>query len=257
MPPNVAVAIQGIAISQPFDPSLFFSSDRIFLPIHSSWFVKALQEYPEELHPLFVSFLPKVQAAQVVEILKIQSLSLKAEKFLRPFFLQRLLDVMEEPALLKKELLPKSEMNLLLNLNRKNLFHVADLLGFYDLAADLRFVIQKELLNQIRKALTPEQQQFLNYCSQQPVKWVPPKLNLKAWDGSKEQLKRLLHARGLTRIAKAVFQEVPSFKWHLLRHMDTGRAKIVQNEFYKKQEPALLPYFKNQVLHLAKKFETT
>lgn len=241
---------------QTFNPKTLFSSTAWSHPIHFSWFTQALAAYPLALQPLFLALLTEHQAKGVNEMRSHSMTSLpkkKASPFLRPYLAHILRSELMEPDLLSEQHLPASPLNILLRLERKHLIHLCDLLGIHDLAADLRQVVDRELLGKIYAALTPPQLQFLHYCSKQPMKWIPPKLGLLAWDGSKKQLNKLLHFRGLMRLAKAILQEDASLKWHLMHRLDIGRAKIVQKELYKKQDLSLLPYFKNQVLHIVKR----
>lgn len=253
--PELRLELEGAATSQQCEPANMFSMSQWLQPIHYSWLAQAIQEYAKPIQPLLLGALPQAQATGVHSMLSLDAAKTASSTFLRPYLLGLLRDVVEEPGLLHEELLPPSQLNCLLKLKRKYLLSMVDLLGLHDLASDLRLVIDKALLNRIHAALSPQELQFLHYFSKQSSKWASPKLGLSGWDGSKQQLHRLLHYRGLLRMSRAVFEETPSFKWHLLHRMDTGRAKIIKKEFYKKQDPALFSYFRNQVLYLAKKFE--
>jgi hypothetical protein len=255
LPAAVAEEVQRLPEAQTFDAATLFSPLQWSVRMHYSWFSDTIQTYPQKVKALFLGALTPLQAEGLRQTLSLAGLRPAASPFLRPFLMNILHKTLQEPDLLSEELLPPSALNCLLNLERKYLFHLADLLGLHDLAADLRQVVDKELLKKIEAVLTEEQVHFLHACSKQQLKWVPPKLGLLAWDGSKKQLNHLLHYRGLIRLAKAIIQEDPDFKWHLLHRLDTGRAKIIQKEFYQKQDPALVPYFKNQVLYVAKRYQ--
>lgn len=255
LPSEQSLEVQECATPDNFDPSALFSGAQWIQPIHFSWLAAAIQEYAQPIQPFLLGALPVSQATGVHAMLALDPIKPPSSNFLRPYLLGLVRDVVEEPGLLSEQLLPPSPLNCLLKLQRKHLFRLVDLLGLQDLASDLRLVIDKALLNRIQGALSAQEFHFLQYFSKQSSKWASPKLGLAGWDGSKQQLQRLLHYRGLLRLSRAVFQEVPSFKWHLLHRMDTGRARIVKKEFYKKQDPALFSYFRNQVLYLAKKFE--
>ena len=237
-----------------FNPKTLLSADQWSQPIHFSWFSQTLKEYPPTVQSIFLGVLPTSQTQNVREMLSLSFPAKHVAPFLRPFIHDVLRKTMQDTDLVNEQHLPASSLNCLLQIERKQLIQIADFLGLYDLAADLRQVVDKELLGKIYRALSSEQLHFLHYCSKQPLKWVSAKLGLLAWDGSKKQLNHLLHYRGLIRMAKAIYQEDPSFKWHLLHRLDTGRAKIIQKELYQKQDPALAPYFKNQVLHVAKRY---
>jgi len=255
LPATLAEEIQSLPPTNTFDPSTLFSPSHWSLHIHFSWFSDIIKGYPQKVKYLFLGALTPTQSESIQRSLSFPDTQPISSPFLQPFLMHILLHALQEPDLLSEELLPPSPMNCLLHLERKYLFHIADLLGLHDLAADLRQVVDKTLLKKIYSVLTEEQLHFLHYCSKQPLKWVSPKLGLIAWNGSKQQLKSLLHYRGLIRLAKAIFQEDPSFKWHLLHRMDMGRAKVIQKSLYQKQDPLLLTYFKQQVLHIAKRYQ--
>jgi hypothetical protein len=237
-----------------FSPRTFLSLTDWAEVIHFSWLSQTLKNYSPTAQALFLAVLPASQREDTKKMLSITFEEKSVAPFLRPFLLDYLRTTVQEPYLVSFHNLPDSPLNVLLQIERKELIHLADLLGLYDLAADLRQVVDKGLLGKIYKALNTQQLHFLHYCSKQPLKWVSAKLGLQAWDGSKKQLNHLLHFRGLVRIAKAIYPENTHFKWHLLHRLDTGRAKVIQKELYNKQDPALYSYFRNQVLHVAKRY---
>ena len=142
--------------------------------------------------------------------------------------------------LLPKQHLFPSPMNVLLELPRNKLMVLIDLLGIYDLAADLRRVIDKALLEKIHGALSPHQLQFLQYASSSSLKWTPPPLYLERWDGDKKKLTAALHKRGLLRLAKALFLEDTHFKWHLTHKLDTDRGAFLMKLFAGKEDPDMV-----------------
>lgn len=256
LPSPLAEEVQNISLQNSFDSTTFFSASQWSINMHYSWFAEVIKGYPLQVRYLFLNALTTAQSAGIQNMLSLSDVkSTPTSPFLKSFIMNILRQTLQEPDLLSEEFLPPSALNCLLSLERKYLFHVIDLLGLHDLAADLRQVVDKTILKKIHSSLTAEQLHFLHYCSRQSVKWVSPKLGLLAWNGSKQQLKSLLHYRGLIRLAKATWQEDSSYKWHLLHRMDIGRAKIIQKMFYQKQDPALLPFFKTQVLHIAKRYQ--
>lgn len=255
LPAELAVEVQNLPLGTAGDLKDLFSPHFWAQDIHYSWFSETISDYPDKVKALFLGALAPEQSAAIVETLSLSSAKPQSFAFLSPFLMDILRKTMQESEILSAKLLPETVLNLLLKIRRIDLFHVADFLGLHDLAADLKQVIDKELLRKIYNALSEQQLHFLHYASKLSVKWASPKLGLLSWDGSKKQLKTLLHYRGLIRLAKAISQEDPSFKWHLLHRLDTGRAKIIQKELYHKQDPSLIPYFKNQVLHIAKRYQ--
>jgi len=222
--------------------------------IHYSWFFEILKPMPKTMQMNMISLLSPLQAKGLTKLFEFTHAQ-KVSHFLGVFYMHLLKKKMMKEDVLPKHQIPFSEMNVLLDLNNKQLIYLIDLLGIYDLAQDLRQIVDKEILEKIYAALPKDMLQFLQYCSRQPVKWVSPKLNLQSWDGSKKQLNGLLHQRGLFRLARALSGENPHFQWHLFHRLDTARVKVMQSSLIQKYEPVQVSYFKNQVLDLAKRVQ--
>lgn len=236
------------------DLSSLFSLNKWLSLIHYSWLYLPLEQMPKETRPLFFSVLPSFQLKGLAVMFKEELKSEPTSQFMAGFLLHHLKEKVHEKEILEEPLLPFSKMNTLLTLSKAALINLIDLLGVYDLAAELRHIVDKELLGKIHASLTQQQLQFLHYASKQMMKWVPPKLNLGSWDGS-GHLARLLHQRGLIRLGKAILDEHESFRWHLLHRLDTGRANVILKTFTQKQDRSLTPYFKEQVLHIIKRYQ--
>lgn len=256
LPASIAVEVQSLKLAGDLNLPTFFSNTAWMEPIHYSWFSDAIKNYPASVKTAFLKVLTPPKVKGVEQLLGLKSKKGKIPPIVTPFLLEILRKKLQGAEICDKQLLPPSSLNFLLQLERKELIQTADLMGLHDLAADLRQVVDKELLKKTYSSLTQEQLHFLNYCIKQPMRWVPPKLGLTSWDGSPETLKSLIHFRGLVRIAKAIFTENASFIWHFLHRLDTGRAQVIQKELTKKQDLAFSSSFKNQLLHIAKRYQT-
>lgn len=251
LPPELVAAVQALsAIAAPRAPAFQAFS---VAAIHYSWFAACVKPYPQEMQRLLLGCLGESQARAAGKMVSLTEPAVKLSGWLSPFFLYMLHQELEQEPIIPQEFLAEGPLNALLRLSRKQLMKIIDLLGLYDLAADMRQIINKELLYKIQKALSEQDRQFLSYCSRQPMRWIPPKLPFASWDGSARQLNHWLHHRGLIRCAKAIVRESESFKWHLLHRLDRGRAQVMRKEFYQSQIDSLIPYFKNQLLHIAAK----
>lgn len=221
-------------------------------PIHYSWFVEFLETMPPAL---LLTSLPKKQAEAVAKTLESLPEKKSLPRFMQLYLSHSLKNQMQGVHILPEQHLLASPLNALLSLTKPQIMHLIDLLGMHDLAADLRQVVDKALLNKIYAALTQEQLRFLHYCSKQTMPWVPTKLNIAGWDGQKKSLNLLLHKRGLYRLAKALVSEDESLRWHFCRRIDVGRGKILLKLFEEKYDPALAPHFKQQVVHLIRRYQ--
>ncbi|MCC5831961.1 MAG: hypothetical protein JJU12_02840 [Chlamydiales bacterium] len=257
LPERLANEVKSSPLPTTRDFSKLLSQKKWVETIHFSWFYEPLKPLKPETTQLFLSLLPQKKAAEVGKMLSLPLKKVSYSPFMRPFLMDEFKRKIQRGVeVVSVDHLPPSDCNLLLNLNKKELLNLIDLLGVHDLSADLRQVVDKEMLRKIYAALSSEQLRFLHYCTKQPMKWISPKLGLPSWDGSKEKLRRMLHGRGLIRLGRALFDEDESFKWHLLHRLDIGRAQIIEKILRQKQEVTLLGYFKNQVLHIAKRYQT-
>ncbi len=223
--------------------------------LHYSWFLPALKNLPPSGQRLFLSLFSREQQKRLCQQLNTTPSLSHLPRFMELFLLERLKRFVLQGETLSLLELPPSEMNSLLELSKAQLVHLVDLLGIHDLAAALRQVVDRTLLGKIHATLTQEQLNFLHYCLKQPLKWVPPKLHIAKWSGDKKMLQKILHQRGLVRLAKALSQEHPSLRWYVMHRFDTGRASILMKLFAGKQDPAMIPYFKSQVLHLVRRYQ--
>lgn len=243
-------SIDSLNIPEQTDFQALISTDSFLKEIHYSWFLPLLADMPESTLPLFLNLLPPRESDKIREHLKTSKTELSLSPFARAFLHEYLKKQIIEKDILPEAQLPPSTLNRLLLLTKEELTHLIDLLGLYDLSAELRHVVDKQLLTKIHSVLTPTQIQFLQYAGKQPMKWIPPHLNLDGWDKEKKSLYALLHKRGLYRLAKAVLNEDPSFHWHLIHRLDTGRGEYLTKLFAGKEDPAMITFFKGQVLHL-------
>lgn len=223
--------------------------------IHFSWFIPYLSTLKPQQLPGYLSLFSQGAKEQLQ-----QKLNCTTSDFEPPLFAQLVLaadlkGALEMDKVIPHPLLPRGPLFSLLTIPKKGLVQLIDYLGLHDLGAETKQIVDKQLLNRIMSALSESEKKFLSYCSKQVIRWVPPKLNLSAWDGEKASLHSLLHTRGLTRLAKATILEDDSFKWHLTHRLDTNRGKIITGSFKRPVEQSLVPYFQKQVFELLQQLE--
>ncbi len=253
LPPLLSEEVKGASSSPAVDFGSLFSPTKWIPTLHYSWFIPPLEKIPQEAQQLFVSLLPPSQGKKVAEKLGIDYHPSPLSPFSKRFLGFTLRNILEEEALLPVPCLPPSDFKILLKMSKKNLLYLIDLLGIHDLAADLRHIVDRELLDKVYAVLSKNELHFLYYCIKQPIKWVPPKLGVTRWSGSSTQLHHLLHQRGLARLARGLSKEHPSFIWHFLHRLDMGRAKIMKKTLQEDPLPSLTSYFAQQILHILKR----
>ncbi len=225
------------------------------LPIHYSWFQSPLEQLPKQSLPLFLSLFSSGQAKGLSSHFNLPPPEIKHGGFTQLFLSFYLKNIFLPEGVLPQELIPKSSMNILLKISQKHLLCLVDFLGLFDLAADLKQIVDKQLITQIHSILTKEQNLFLQDCSKRPSKWTSPKLGLTGWNGEKKKLDQLLHGRGLIRLAKSIAHEEASYRWYLVHRFDTSRGNMMLKELKHPADPNLIPFFKGQVFDIVKRFK--
>lgn len=227
-----------------------FHSNQWVSDIHYSWLSEFLNQYNQAEKSLFNRALSKMQKKHLLINDQISSTGLN--HFFR-FFLAKKIGETEKIDLDPLNL-PRSELNSLLSFSKSQLTKLIDFLSIHDLAAELRQVIDSQMLEKVYAVLTNEQLQFLHYCSKLPVKWISPRLNLAQWDGQGRKLYQMLHSRGLYRLSYAISDENSALIWHISHRLDIGRGKAIIKILDTQNIPPFVSNFKDQVLHIAKRF---
>lgn len=220
--------------------------------IHYSWLYPPLAELPQKTQGLFFPLFSQKQQKGLSEMLQFQPKSIKLSPFITYYLADFLKNKVQKEDVIPLSALPKSTLNPLIKVKWSALMNLIDYLGLYDLACDFKQIVDKTLIRKIFAALPKEHGDFVRYASKQPIKWVSPKLTLQNWDGDPQKLKRLLHQRGLIRLARGVSGEHLSFRWHLIHRLDVQRAKVISEALTQPIDREQFSLFKNQILHIAK-----
>ncbi len=218
------------------DPSPAFNSpEEMLKKIHYSWIIEALGKIPQALKSLMVSSLPESESAGLSKALNLPRTSQKFASAIKTYLQQQFVPALNEDKILPREFLPKSIFNALLDLNKKELLMVIDYLGLYDLANELRYVVDKKIIKTIYDSLSPGKQHYLRTCIHQKERLVVPRLHLEKWNGDVQSLEHQLHNRGMLRFGKALSGQNQDLVWHIVHTLDIGRGKILM-KYYASEE---------------------
>ncbi len=211
------------------DPLSDLSED-LLRDIHFSWMSPFLRTLSEKDIGLFIAALNPSQAATVAKDLlysgEIPPLTPTGKNYLQTTLLDHL--TTEQEDLLPLSLLPKSPLNILLELKPETVSLLLSFLGLHDFAIEMKQIIEKQKLNKIYEALSPPQLNYLKILlqSSEPVTFAP--MGLNQWNGDQEKLRALLLQRSANRLGKALFGQDPSFIWHLLHKLPMDQALLVK-----------------------------
>lgn len=233
------------------DPSQAFTRpEEALSKVHYSWVVNAFNDIPKEMHPLMVSLLPEPQKALVSKTLNLPIKEKRIAPQLRSYLLHRLMPALKREHVLIPEFLPKSPFKPLLELKKGEILEIIDLLGVYDLAHEMRHVVDNKTVKKIYENLTPNKQKFLRSVLHQKEKLVTPRLYLEKWNGETKVLEDQLHQRGMLRLGKALSGQHPDLVWHIVHSLDTGRGKFLMRVLSTEEVAGITTALTQQVINV-------
>lgn len=218
--------------------------------VHYSWLLPVLKSYAEE-SAYFLQGMKGDTKKRLEAKLKISSSSLRLSQVAERFFHQTLVQslVGEQSTLLPPECLPESELNILCEFSKKELVDLIDYLSLYDLAAEVRQIVETKILKKIYSLLSEDQKNFMKTVMRQ--KEVPlPRLGLDRWDGTEEAFHQLLHRRGLTRMAIALSNQHPDLVWYVSHLLDKGRGSALSKTCRKEASHQLALHVTQNIMEL-------
>ncbi len=213
--------------------------------IHYSWIQPLLEKFPEQLRPVVISSLTPEQIAG----LKVAS-PLGLSDFVKTFILNQVYDLLKIDEHFPIEYLPETELSLLAQWTKPQLVNLIDFLGLYDLASEVRHIVNRNYLKNIYTCLTPKQFHYLKVCLHQKEQIISPKLGIDPTKQDCPRLKQVIHRRGLVRLGKALCGQHRDLIWHMAHTLDMGRGNLLLKEYQPEALPKITPILKQQVLNL-------
>ncbi len=215
--------------------------------MHYSWLKPILRQFPEQLIPLFVSSLTPEQAAGFKSS---STPAVHLSQTVKLFLQNRLYALIDVDHHQPLELLPITQMTPLAYLNKQDLMNICDFLGLYDLASEVRLIVNKTYLKNIYACLTPKQFYYLKSCLHQKEKLVTPPLGIDPSRQDCPKLKQLIHRRGLLRLGKALCGQHKDLVRYIAHILDTGRGKILLDHYRPDEVPAITSFLQFQVINV-------
>ena len=207
--------------------------------VHWSWLLPALKSHTPEEQKLFLSALPQsifypLRDAVTMPPFEPEQLGAAAQKFLKTTLAKTLLD--EQRTLLPIPFLPPSPLNRLAHLKKNELIRLIDFLALFDLALELKQIVDTKILKKIYRFLSAEEKLFLRTASKDITPFATTRLKFEDTDGSKESFRNLLHKRGLARLGAALSEQSSDLCWYIRHQLDIGRGTLLA-KFYSVNTP--------------------
>lgn len=218
--------------------------------IHWSWFLPVLKSYPEKEQKLFLrAFNPSSQKA-LSKALGITQTNEKIRPLTITFLRETLHLEIQKEDLLPTNHLPPSPLNLLLQMEKKKLTELIDLLSLFDLSAEIRQIVETKILKKIYSFLSKEEKAFLQSIAGHKEPYPPAQIRLDQWDGTKESLRVTLHKIGLARLGSALSGQDPDLIWYICHKLDSGRGGKLEKLCKKEANPAVAIWLAEQLKEL-------
>ncbi|NGX37383.1 MAG: hypothetical protein K1000chlam2_00537 [Chlamydiae bacterium] len=196
--------------------------------IHFSWLAPYLRTLAESEIRLFLSTLAKEQSQGLQKILGFENhfphLTKTSKSALRKVLYAQ---VTQNQDLVPIAFLPDHPMNRLLQLSPTVLRKLIRFLGLHDLSFEMRQIISTKELKTIFNALPKHEGGFLGTLMLHQEPLVFKRLFLQKWDGSKENLLKLLDERGLHRLAHVLYRASESLLWYVTHRLEMHQGNIL------------------------------
>jgi len=215
--------------------------------IHFSWIALTIDSMTPEMQPFFVGILPPQIAAPLSRLIKNYSPVMVSENA-KTYFAEILYQKLGASHVLPSALLPQTSLSFLGNYTKVQLVEIIDYLGLYDLAQEVRTILDPKVLKGIFQLLSHKKQQFVRVGLHHKEKLTTAPIGLKFWEGDKEALDKILHKRGLQRLGNALAGQHEDLLWHISHCLDTGRAKLLMNSCPNAEIPGISSALTQQVL---------
>lgn len=227
----------------------FVSTDEIFSDsvsnyidqIHPSWIHYIFENLGHKDLKLIISaFDIQKKDLEVLFKINIENIEISplAKNFIRNLAYSKLLQL-KEPTFpvyaLKEEPLFST-----LFLDKELFKNVIFGMGLFDLKDELNTLVDKVKLQTIKEGLDPQFCKFLKEISRDSNNLISQPIGLNFWDGKIEELKTLLHHRGMNRIAKILSSHSSSFYWHFSLILSIEEAKLLKKLMVKSVDPQVV-----------------
>lgn len=226
--------------------------------IHWSWLIPALREATLKEQKFFLHSLPSSFQENLMRELKLRSLpTVRVTRTGQDFFLKQLIEYLtgETNPLLPVYFLPPSPIAALLHLEKQELIRLIDFLSLYDLALELKQIVETKILKKIYSFLSEEEKKFLKKEAAAFKEPSPTaRLGLEKWDGAEQPFRVLLHKRGLVRLGAALCGQHPDFIWYVCHQLDIGRGTALMKFVEAEKSLSATGTFIKQVEEILKGF---
>lgn len=226
--------------------SLLDYKQKIIERMHYSWLEPAINNLTPSLRVFTVAALTPSQKRKFQHLFSNPLPTLIAP--IKPYILNSLYKELHIPPILPLEQLPRTEMTPFLELNKEELTAICDYLSLYDLAAELKQIVDKTSIQNIYSCLTAQELSYLKVCQNQKTSLTSPKLGIDPRKHDSKELRSALQQRGLIKLAKALADQHPDLIWYIAHCFDKAKGTNFLQNSADRPAPKVMSILQSQVL---------
>ena len=229
-----------------------FTKESIIDTVHYSWFIPLLNIYSDEESSLFLLALKPSYRKSLLNLLNLKETKDEIHPTLIAFLKEILLRslIKKEDALLPINCLFDSKLNILLTLGKNKLIKLIDLLSIYDLAKELKYIVEKKKLKKIFSYLKNHEKDFLKTILHYQEPFSTQRINIEQYSDEKTKFRNLLHRCGLLRLSIALSGESIDLIWYVCHYLDIGRGNYIFKECKTKKIANISKTITEQILQI-------
>lgn len=228
---------------------IFVDPVQVIEKIHYSWLLKPLQSLPEGMLPYAIAALPTAQGNNLSKMIDKPLKTIPLPAKFRFFFCNQLASLLDIDKILPLDYLPKTPLSMLADYSKNQLVELIDFLGLFDLAVDVRQIVDKKQLKLVYDCLSKKKQVFLRGALHQIDKLNPAKIGVESMFGDCKKLDTQIHRRGLIRLATGLSSQHPDLLWYISHILDTGRSNILAKYMKTNENPTLIAAMSAQIVN--------
>lgn len=239
------------SFSKKTDKDVFFQ-DTLIDTVHYSWFIPLLNIYSQKEASLFLLAMKPSNKKALMNLLNLEDLKEDLSSTLKDFLKSILINslIKKEDAILPLECLFESKLNIMLTLTKNELIKLINLLSMYDLAKELKHIIEQKKIKKIYSYLYPYEKSFLKTIYNKNEPFTSQKMQIEKFYENKKKLRNNLHMRGLMRLSLALSGESIDLIWYVCHYLDIGRGNYIFKKCKKEKTPNVSDVITSEILKI-------
>lgn len=227
-----------------------FTSQQILQYVHYSWFTKLLKQYGKDAS-FFLPCFEEDTKNKIKKTLSLIDISSELSSFTKTFLHELLFSdlLKNKEAILPLSFLPKNEISSILKFSKDQLLTIIDYLSLYDLAIEMKKIVDTKVLKKLISFLSQKQKEFLAQIQIRMNSFQYESM-LFQWDLTQKSLSTLLHKRGLYYFSICLKAEHKDFLWYIVHRLDTGRGDAILKIINEQSDTSISKIIKNHILQI-------